>query len=99
MVVEHPLSEPPTTTADRYIQKRDQVEPSAHVDFALWGGAVPGNLAELEGMSTAGAPGFKAFMVGSEPEYPPLMGDALSEVMERVASFGSILVVHAEDRR
>src|SRR5262245_11511166 len=59
-VVEHPLSEPPTTTAERYRAKRELVGRHAHVDFSLWGGAIPGNLAEMPGMARLGAPGFKA---------------------------------------
>lgn len=97
LVVEHPLSDPPTTTADRYNAKRAAVEPSAWVDFGLWGGAAPGNLPEFEGMAAAGAPGFKAFMVGSEPELPRLEDEGLSAAMREAARLGSIMVVHAED--
>lgn len=97
LVVEHPLSDPPTTTVERYVAKRDAVKPSAHVDFGLWGGAVPGNVDQFEGMTSAGAPGFKAFMVGSEPDYPALNDEALSAAMAEVARLESSIVVHAED--
>jgi allantoinase len=98
MVVEHPLSDPPTTTAARYAAKRASVERSAHVDFALWGGAVPGNLSELAGMANEGAPGFKIFMVGSEPEFPALSNAELAAVMSESAALGTIVVAHAEDQ-
>lgn len=97
-VVEHPLSDPPTTTAERYGQKRAQVEPSAHVDFGLWGGAVPGNADEFAGMVAEGAPGFKVFTIDSEPEYPPIQSDAMDAVMTEVARLGSSVVIHAEDQ-
>lgn len=97
MVVEHPLSDPPTTTAARYIAKRELVEPSAFVDFGLWGGAIPGNFGEFQGMVEAGAPGFKAFMVGSEPDYPRLDAKGLRETMREAAQLGAIVAVHAED--
>lgn len=96
-VVEHPLSEPPTTTAERYRSKVQLVGRHAWVDFSLWGGAIPGNVGELSGMAALGAPGFKAFMVGSEPEYPRLEGESLRAAMAAVAQLDAILVVHAED--
>ena len=96
-VVEHPLSDPPTTTQSRFVEKRDVVARNAFVDFALWGGAVPGNLGEIEGMVSEGAAGFKVFMVGSEPEYPRLDGPALAETMAEIARLGATIVVHAED--
>ena len=97
MVVEHPLSDPPTTTAANFAAKLRIVAPSAVVDFGLWGGAIPGNAGELAGMADLGAAGFKAFMVGSEPDYPRLDGPELRAAMAEVARIGSTLVVHAED--
>ncbi len=96
-VVEHPLSEPPTTTVRRYREKRELVGRHAFVDFCLWGGAVPGNGDQLAGMATEGAPGFKAFMVGSEPEFPRLDAVELRGAMREIQRLGSTLVVHAED--
>jgi allantoinase len=96
-VVEHPLSEPPTTTAARYRAKRELVGRHAFVDFCLWGGAIPGNEGEFAGMASEGAPGFKAFMVGSEPEYPRLDGEPLRAVMQEISALGSTLLIHAED--
>ena len=62
-IFEHPLSDPPTTTAARYASKRDLVASHVYVDFGLWGAAVPGNLAEMRAMTHEGAGGFKAFML------------------------------------
>jgi len=42
-VFDHPLGEPPITTAGLLRRKRDSVASRAYVDFGLWGGAVPGN--------------------------------------------------------
>jgi allantoinase len=96
-VFEHPLSDPPTTTAARYASKRELVAPHVYVDFGLWGGAVPGNLAEMRGMAQEGAGGFKAFMLDSEPDFPGLAGDALVEAMREAARLGANMLLHAED--
>jgi allantoinase len=98
MVVEHPLSDPPTTTEDRFVAKRVLVEPSAFVDFGLWGGVVPGNIGELAGMVRQGAAGFKAFMVGSEPELPRVEETVLQAAMQEIARLDSIIAVHCEDQ-
>jgi allantoinase len=97
LVIEHPLSDPPTTTTDRYVAKRELVSRHAHVDFGLWGGAVPGNVDEMPGMVEAGAGGFKAFMLESEPDYPGLDDDRLLTAMKLAAELGTTMLVHAED--
>jgi allantoinase len=96
-VFDHPLGEPPITSAERLRRKRDSVASRAYVDFGLWGGAVPGNASEFAGMADDGAFGFKAFMIGSEPSYPSLDDAQLLEAMREVARIGSIMLVHAEN--
>src|SRR5258708_27352774 len=48
-------------------------------------------------MASAGASGFKSFMIGSEPSYPSLDDAQLLEAMREIARIGSILLVHAEN--
>ena len=96
-VFDHPLGEPPITTAELLRHKKDSVAGRAYVDFGLWGGAVPGNVSEFAGMAAEGAFGFKAFMIGSEPSYPSLNDAQLLEAMHEVARIGSIMLVHAEN--
>ena len=96
-VFDHPLGEPPITTAGLLRRKRDSLTSRAYVDFGLWGGAVPGNAVEFAGMADDGAFGFKAFMIGSEPSYPSLDDAQLLEAMGEVARIGSIMLVHAEN--
>lgn len=96
-VIDHPLGEPPITTAELLRQKRDSVAGKAYVDFGLWGGAVPGNANEFAAMAAEGAFGFKAFMIGSEPNYPSLDDAQLLDAMREVARIGSIMLVHAEN--
>jgi allantoinase len=98
-VIDMPLNSiPATTTAAALARKRDCAAAQAHVDVGFWGGAVPGNVAELEGLHAAGVFGFKCFLVDSGvPEFPPLDGAGLTEAMAETARLGALLIVHAED--
>src|SRR5690349_4409697 len=50
-LIDMPLNSlPPTTTTAALAEKRAAARPSAHVDVGFWGGAVPGNVADLEGL-------------------------------------------------
>jgi allantoinase len=98
-VIDMPLNSiPATTTAAALARKRDCAAAQAHVDVGFWGGAVPGNVAELEGLHAAGVFGFKCFLVDSGvPEFPPLDGAGLTQAMAETARLGALLIVHAED--
>lgn len=95
---EMPLNaNPPTTTVAAFDEKRRAAEASSVVDFALWGGIVPGNLDELDGLAAAGAIGFKAFMSRSgTPEFEAADDLTLFEGMRAAARLGRIVAVHAE---
>src|SRR3954471_2284205 len=58
-VIDMPLNLPPTTDAAPLEARRAEVAPKAYVDFGLWGGLVPGTLADMEPMAQAGALAFK----------------------------------------
>jgi len=91
-------SEPPALNADAFNRKRAVAEQKSRVDFALWGGLVPGNLDALEGLRDAGAIGLKAFMCASGIEsFPSVDASTLREGMKRAAELGMIVAVHAED--
>ena len=98
-VIDMPLNSiPATTTVAALARKRDCAAAQAHVDVGFWGGAVPGNAAELEGLHGAGVFGFKCFLVDSGvPEFPPLDGAGLTEAMAETARLSALLIVHAED--
>ncbi|WP_372433163.1 amidohydrolase family protein [Myceligenerans indicum] len=67
-------------------------------DIGFWGGAVPGNEDDLEPLWDAGVFGFKCFLADSGvPEFPPLGPDELLVAMDRLARFGGLMIVHAED--
>ncbi len=70
----------------------------ALVDFALWGGIVPGNLDQLDELAGRGVIGFKAFMSNSGIDDFPSVDDlTLYEGMARAAKLGKIVAVHAEN--
>src|SRR3954453_13788981 len=51
-------AQPPTIDAAAFDRKRAAVERTALVDFALWGGLVPGNADRLEELAARGVVGF-----------------------------------------
>lgn len=96
-VFEHPLSEPPTTTAARYREKLRTALGRAHVDIGLWGAITPEGLGEIQGQWDEGARGFKAFLCDSLGSYPHVDDDELLNGMREVAKLGGLVLVHAEN--
>src|SRR6266849_4688325 len=97
--IDMPLNNlPVTTTKEAFDLKLAAMQRSSRVDFGLWGGLVPGNLDQLEGLVQRGVMGFKAFMCPSGiDEFPACDERTLREGMKRIAELDSILLVHAED--
>lgn len=97
--VDMPLNaHPPTVDADAFAAKAEAAAGASVVDFALWGGLVPGNAARLAELAECGVVGFKAFMAPSGIEDFEAADDAtLREGMARAAELGLPLAVHAED--
>src|SRR6186997_1944654 len=62
-IVDMPLnSVPATVDVPALARKRQAAAGRCHVDVAFWGGVVPGNAGELEGLARAGVRGFKCFL-------------------------------------
>ncbi|AIQ12032.1 allantoinase [Paenibacillus durus] len=87
---------PPTTTAATLIEKQSLANRNSYVDYALWGGLVPGNLNELEGMAEQGAIGFKAFMSSAGSEFGRVDEMTLYRGMEKISKLNKVLALHAE---
>ena len=98
-IVDMPLnSVPPTTTTAGLRVKQDAARGRVHVDVAFWGGAVPGNVADLAELHDAGVLGFKCFLLPSGvEEFPHLDDTGLREAITELARLDALLVVHAED--
>jgi len=92
-------STPPVLDAAALAEKRRLAEARAVTDFSLWGGLVPGNLDQLEGLRDAGAIGLKAFLCASGIEDFPAVTElgTLRAGMKRAAELGLLVAVHAED--
>lgn len=89
---------PPTVDADAWALKLAAWQGRAHVDFALWGGIVPGRTEALHELADAGAIGFKAFMVDSAlPDFPAADDATLFAGMQVAAAHGLPVAVHAEN--
>jgi allantoinase len=99
-IFDMPLNSLPTTiNVGALKQKKQRAEATCITDFAFWGGLVPGNLKELEGLYDAGVIGFKAFMSNSGlDEFPNVDESVLRKGMELICKLpGMRLALHAED--
>ena len=98
-LVDMPLNSiPPTVDVAALEVKRKTAETQAHVDVGFWGGAVPGNVADLRPLYDAGVFGFKCFLLHSGvDEFPPLDPAQLEAAMREIATFDGLMIVHAED--
>ncbi len=97
-LIDMPLNSiPATTTADALRKKRQEATGQCLIDVGFWGGIVPGNVKELEGLVREGARGFKAFMCFSGvDEFPGVLEHDLRLAMEELKRLSRPLLVHAE---
>ncbi len=97
-LVDMPLnSTPVTTTRQAFLEKRRHAEGRCTVDVAFWGGVIPGNQGELEGMLDAGIAGFKCFLVHSGiDDFPNVAEGDLRKALPILARRKAVLLVHAE---
>jgi allantoinase len=92
-------STPCTVSCTAFDRKRAALERSSIIDFALWGGLVPGNTSELPELAERGVVGLKAFLCDSGlPEFPRVDEPTLLEGMRVAASYGLPVAVHAESQ-
>ena len=96
--IDMPLNaHPPTVDGTAFDFKAVRIGESAHVDLALWGGLVPGNLDRLEELADRGVVGFKAFMCASGiPDFGTADDETLHAGMQEAARLGLPVAVHAE---
>lgn len=91
---------PPTVTVSAMEQKLAAAKDRSYVDYAIWGGLVPGKLHELIPLHEAGVVGFKAFMSSpgdpSEDAFREVDDYTLLEGMKIIAGLNKVLALHAE---
>lgn len=97
--VDMPLNaSPPTVDGPAFDLKVAAASGTAFVDFALWGGLVPGSVDRLDELAERGVVGFKAFMCPTGmDDFPAADDDTLHAGMARAARLGLPVAVHAED--
>jgi len=97
--IDMPLNaSPPTVDGASFDLKLAAGSRASMVDFALWGGLIPGNLDDMDDLAERGVIGFKAFMCqGGLDDFPAADDLTLYEGMERAAGLGLLVGVHAEN--
>jgi allantoinase len=97
-IVDMPLnSTPATTTCDALAAKVAAADGASLVDYAFWGGVVPGNRDALASLWRAGVLGFKCFLVDSGvDDFRAVTQDELSDALAVLAPLNAPLLVHAE---
>jgi allantoinase len=97
--IDMPLNaSPPTIDRASFEEKRRAGEANSCLDFALWGGIIPGNADALAELAECGVVGFKAFMIESGiDDFPGVDAETLRRGMHIAAKLGLPVAVHAED--
>ncbi|MBG8552448.1 allantoinase AllB [Hymenobacter guriensis] len=97
-LVDMPLNSAPVTTSVANLElKLAAARQHLHTNVGFWGGIVPGNAAEVEGLIAAGVLGFKAFLTHSGiDDFPNATEADLRAVMPLLARHGLPLLVHCE---
>lgn len=94
-----PLSNAPyTLTAEAVRDKIARASRSAVVDFAVWGGFVENNAAELGPMAEAGAYGFKMFTCNAGDGFPTPSPATMRLGFAEARSLGAFIGAHCEDQ-
>ena len=104
MICEMPIASPSVHNPQILAERIAIVQPSAYVDFAMYGGAASDNLDEIPALANAGIISFKTFRtaipVGREKEFIGLCcpdPGAFLHVLLHTAKTGRPAAVHAED--
>ncbi|WP_445492586.1 allantoinase AllB [Niallia sp. 03133] len=100
--VDMPLNALPATVDRKSLQlKRDVAKGKNYVDYAFYGGLVPGNLDQLEELSDEGVVAYKCFMATCGSDMPDDFTNVddytLYTGMKRLAELGHMLSIHAEN--
>ena len=98
MLVDMPLNcLPGTTTVAALEAKRHAAAGQCLVDWAVWGGVVQDNQADVEPLAAAGVRGFKCFLVHPGVDGFTMVNEQqLRAALPHVARTGLPLLVHAE---
>jgi allantoinase len=88
---------PATTTVAALEAKRKASHGQCHVDWASWGGVVPGNHADIPALAAEGVPGFKCFIIHPGIDgFTMVTEQDLAAALPHITQTGLPLLVHAE---
>ncbi len=97
-LVDMPLNSSPVTVSVACFDEKLAATPNKlHTNVGFWGGVIPGNEKELEGLIEKGVLGFKAFLTHSGiDDFPNVTEDDLKKAMPIIAKHHLPLLVHCE---
>jgi len=97
-LIDMPLNCIPETTDVAALEaKRDAAKGQAWVDWAAWGGVVPGNADSLLPLAASGVPGFKCFLIHSGIDgFQAVNESDLRLALAKLKGTGLPLLAHAE---
>ena len=100
-IIDMPLNSiPPTVNTAALEAKIEATQGKRHIDVGFWGGAIPGNTADLRPLHDAGVFGFTCFLVHSGvDEFPHLDAEELEVDLRELRTYDALMVVHAEGSR
>jgi len=98
ILIDMPLNSIPATTNISALEaKRRSAQGQCRVDWAAWGGVVPGNHEDILPLADAGVLGYKCFLVPSGiEEFRMVTEQDLRAALPHVSRSGLPLLVHAE---
>lgn len=97
-IIDMPLqNEPALTNAELFDRKVELVGPHAYSDYCFWGGLIPDNFEDLEGLHEKGCVAFKSFIGPVSPDYSSLTYGQAYEAMQRIKKFDGRAGFHCED--
>ena len=97
-IVDMPLNAiPVTTSAKAFDEKLAASKNKLHVNVGFYGGLIPGNQNDLEGLMQAGVLGIKCFLTHSGiDEFPNVGEKEIDAAMPVIAKYGLPLLAHCE---
>lgn len=98
-IVEMPQAYPPTVNGATFERKQSIAQPEAIVDFALWGGIIPGEGMKLSirEQVESGAAALKAYMCDEDPDLPLINDAEILQALESLSGSGIMLGLHTEN--
>lgn len=97
MVCDMPNTIPPTSTADRFAEKRKLADDGIYCDVGLYGLVGQENLDDLVPLIESGVIAFKCFLGETIGKIPPPGDGVLVDALRKIAPYGVRVCFHAEN--